>query len=463
MTTIPNTGSKINAVSKSCERFIKRFKVNRLLRKVGATKEKGIPAYDVFAFLLGLVFSGKNLYTLISDSKESLSFGKDVIYRFLGKAFINWNTFVLHLSCSAVSDVDILTSDTRRAALVIDDTPYYRDRSKKVELLSKLYDHSNRRYYKGFELLTMGWTDGQTFMPIDYRVAANSDKTKLSEGPHIKKEDNRTLATKRRKDGVKEKPKLVLDMLKSVKGTAAEANYVLFDSWFSSPSAILNINKMGYNVVARLKDHKNFLYGYAGELMPISKIYAMNKKRRGKSRYLLSVLVEVRHKGFEQPIPAKIVYIRDRNNRKKWIALISTDTALSEDEIIALYGKRWDIEPFHKVIKSHLRLEKEFQTRSYDAIVAHTAIVMTRYIFLSLENRENKDLRSVNEGFRMLCDELEDISSAYSLELIISLFKQCCLDYIHLAKEQINALVDGFMSCLPRYIRDRLGVLVCES
>ena len=100
---------------------------------------------------------------------------------------------------------------------------------------------------------------------------------------------------------------------------------------------------------------------------------------------MLSVNVEIAHNEFSENIQAKIVFVRNKNNRKDWIALLSTDTSLSEDEIIALYGKRWDIEPFFKVCKSYLRLEKEFQTRSYDAIVAHTAIVFIRYMMLALE------------------------------------------------------------------------------
>ena len=35
-------------------------------------------------------------------------------------------------------------------------------------------------------------------------------------------------------------------------------------------------------------------------------------------------------------IPAKIVFVRNRNNRKDWIALISTDVTLSEEEIIRI-------------------------------------------------------------------------------------------------------------------------------
>ena len=462
MTSIPIETEKDNAILKCCKKFLARFKVNSLLRKVGATKQKGVPAYEVFAFLLGLVFSGKNLYTLIDTEKEKAPFGKDVVHRFLCNAIVNWNLFLFNLSLSVLPEVDKLTSETRKSVIIIDDTSYYRDRSKKVELLSRFKDHVLNRYYKGFTLLNMGWSDGQTYLPLDFRLLANADDGKLIEGVHIK-EDNRTLATKRRKDARRDKPSLVLDMLTSVKGTAAQAEYVLFDSWFSSPSAILSIKKLGYHVVTRLKNHENLQYRYQGELLSISKIYSRSKKRRGRSRYLLSVTVDVRHKDFEQDIPAKIVYVKDRNDRKKWIAILSTDIGLSEDEIITLYGKRWDIEPFHKVIKSLLRLEKEFQHRSFDAITAHTAIVLTRYMLLALENRENKDLRSVNAGFHALCEELEDISFSYAFELIVSTFKQCFSEYLHLSDDKINAAIDYFLSLLPSFIKDRLRFSMCES
>ena len=82
---------------------------------------------------------------------------------------------------------------------------------------------------------------------------------------------------------------------------------------------------------------------------------------------------------------------------------------------------------------------------------------------LSLENRENKDLRSVNAGFHALCEELEDISFSYAFELIISTFKQCFSEYLHLADDKINAAIDYFLSLLPSYFKDKLRLSMCES
>lgn len=462
MTSITKANVDSYALPLFCTKFIKRFGVNKLLRQANAAKEKGVSAHALFAYLMGLVFTGKNLYTVLEICYEQIGFGKDAVYRFLNKGTIHWEKFVSRLSFAVIPEVDKLTSDSRNSVLIIDDSPYYRNRSKRVEMLSWCYDHVKRKYYKGLTLLTLGWSDGQTFIPVSFRLLASGDDNNLLEGSHVKA-DRRTLATKRRLDARKEKPALVLEMLKDVIGSAAQTKYVLFDSWFASPSSLLSIAGLGYHIVSRLKNHENYRYAYQGEELSLGKIYKANKKRRGRSRYLLSVTVHIRHKAFSETIPARLVFVRDRADRKKWIALVSTDLSLAEDEVISLYGKRWDIETYHKMIKSYLRLAKEFQSRSFDAMTAHTAVVLTRYMLLSLESRENKDNRSFGELFYACCKELADISFEYALTLILDALKYCLDEYLCLGKSRIGAFVDNFIGHLPTYIKDRMPLLMCES
>ena len=59
-------------------------------------------------------------------------------------------------------------------------------------------------------------------------------------------------------------------------------------------------------------------------------------------------------------LPSRIVYIRNKNNRSEWIAIITIDMTLTEEEIIALNSKRWDTESFYKNCKSYLKFEDEF-------------------------------------------------------------------------------------------------------
>lgn len=405
-------------------------------------------------FLLGLVFTKKNLYETMATPRKKPTFSKNTVYRFLTCTAVNWEAFFRKLSIALLPEIKRLTGDARKTALILDDTPYWRNRSKKVEMLSRCYDHSEHRYYKGFTMLNLGWSDGQTFIPIDFRLLASGKDENLLEGSLIK-EDKRTITTKRRTEARIDKPASAFIMLANVKGTPAQTRYVLMDSWFASPSFILSVKGLGYDVVARIKNHENYRYLYNGEAQSISQIYRSGKKRPGKSRYLLSVTVTVRHKDFKETVTAKIVFVRERSNRKKWIAILSTDTDLDENEIITLYGKRWDIEPFHKTIKSTLKLTKEFQFRSFDAITAHTVVVLTRYLFLALENRESRDERSMGELFLRTCDELEDISFQYAFELLLLLLEQCLCDAAVIPNNIVECIIERFFSCLPWFIKIR--------
>ena len=40
-------------------------------------------------------------------------------------------------------------------------------------------------------------------------------------------------------------------------------------------------------------------------------------------------------------IPVKIVFIRHRKYKTEWLAILSTNTSLSDEEIIRIYGYRW--------------------------------------------------------------------------------------------------------------------------
>ena len=82
---------------------------------------------------------------------------------------------------------------------------------------------------------------------------------------------------------------------------------------------------------------------------------------------------------------------------------------LPDEEVVRIYGKRWDIEVFFKMTKSYLRLAKEFQGRFDDMMVAHTGIMFTRCLLLAVEARKSRDPRTLGELFYLCCDELDDI------------------------------------------------------
>ena len=188
--------------------------------------------------------------------------------------------------------------------------------------------------------------------------------------------------------------------------------------------------------------------------MSLITIYNQNKKRRGRSKYFLSVLVEVVKDG--EVIPAKVVYVRNRNKRKEYLCLISTDTTLDENEIIRTYDKRWDIEVFFKVCKSYLNLSKECNSLSYDAMTAHTAVVFTRYMMLSLESRESNDNCSLGELFLYFSDEMSDITWIQAFQMLLQMFQTILKDNTELSEDKISELVDAFMDTIPAILKTQL-------
>lgn len=161
------------------------------------------------------------------------------------------------------------------------------------------------------------------------------------------------------------------------------------------------VKSLGLDAIAMIKKSSKIRYEYEGRSLSISRIFGICKKRRGRSRYLLSIKVMI---GKEQKIPARIVCVQNSRNKKDWIAFICTDPDLSEEEIIRIYGKRWQIEVFFKTCKSYLNLIGECHSLSYDALTAHVAIVFTRYMMMALEQRKNQDERTLGELFFFFCD-----------------------------------------------------------
>ena len=246
----------------------------------------------------------------------------------------------------------------------------------------------------------------------------------------------------------------MVDLIKTAQQSGLTAKYVLFDSWFTSPKTIAALKQeQKLDVIAMVKKSSKVKYGYQGKALNIKEIYSQNKKRRGCSKYLLSVEVTVG----EEAIPAKIVCVRNKSKKKDWLAIISTDTGLSEEEIIRIYGKRWDIEVFFKSCKSYLHLVKECRSLSYDALTAHISIVFTRYMMLSVAKRRNEDDKTICELFFCLLDELDDITFSQSMRIIIDALMDTIMEYFHITEQQLEEFTASFVQRLPKYMQTVLG------
>ena len=203
--------------------YFSMLKVGSMLNKSGITKTKAASPIELFSIVFNLAFIGKNFF----------------------------------------EGVD-------------------RSRSKKVELLSRVFDHTTHKYLKGFRLLTLGWSDGNSFLGIDFALLSSAkEKNRYNEiNPGI---DKRTCVYQRRKEAITKSTKLLEPMVKSAIKTGIQAKYLVMDSWFSMPSVISTLRRH-IHIICMLKDHPKWLYEYNGKKFRLRDLYGKLKKKREKPK-----------------------------------------------------------------------------------------------------------------------------------------------------------------------------------
>ena len=121
-------------------------------------------------------------------------------------------------------------------------------------------------------MLTLGWTDGYSFVPIGFNMLSSAKKSnryqEISENI-----DHRTNGYKSRKDSLLSKPEAALKLLAEALDMGIIADYVLMDSWFTTEPFIKNILDLGLDTIGMVKQ-LNQRYFFNG------KVYTLNELKK---------------------------------------------------------------------------------------------------------------------------------------------------------------------------------------
>ncbi len=72
------------------KKFFTDYKISSLLKACRAEKQKGHSAFEIFRYLLCLVFCDRSMYMQIMTGRYTEAFGKNTVYRFLNSVKTNW-------------------------------------------------------------------------------------------------------------------------------------------------------------------------------------------------------------------------------------------------------------------------------------------------------------------------------------------------------------------------------------
>ena len=434
---------------------LKELQIGKLLRKSNITKSCGISAYEVFQFLLLLAFQGKNLFRFLNSKHKELAVSKNTYYRFLNETSYNWSRFLLLLAVKVTTAFDSLTRPERVKVLVLDDSVIKRNRSKTVELLARVFDHVEHKYQKGFTLLTLGWSDGYSFIPTGFNMLSSAEKSNRYNEVSSDM-DHRTNGYRFRKESMMHKTDAAILLINNALNAGIKADYVLMDTWFTTEPMIKEILKAGMDAIGMVKQLKQ-RYTYQG------KQYTLSELKRFVSfagaRNIFGSLVVTTKAG----IPVKIVFVRNRNKKSECLYILSTDASLEDAEIVRIYGNRWSIECFFKSSKSFLRLGTEFQSHNYGAMVSHTTIVFTRYIILEWIRRNQNDQKTYGELFFMFCEDIQDMDLTNALQSLMALFVEHISTLSADTTSLIKSKVTEWMMSQALFIQALFGNICWES
>ena len=156
-------------------KFFQTFEISKAVKASGFYKRKETSPVVLLKYVFSLVFRNSNIY-LATRNNSSEGKSKNTIYRFLNSKAYNWGRLLYSVALNLIAFLLPLTSEQRENVLIVDDTLYSRSRSKKVDMLSKVYDHNTNKYVKGFKLLTLAWSDGNTTVPFAYQPMVSTNE-----------------------------------------------------------------------------------------------------------------------------------------------------------------------------------------------------------------------------------------------------------------------------------------------
>lgn len=191
------------------------------------------------------------------------------------------------------------------------------------------------------------------------------------------------------------KPDTVVALLERAFRSGFTADYVLMDSWFMQAPLLRELTAKGFCD----------WHGQVNEAA-LSGSRQANDAARSVSKSSPSNAKDIKGSVTVHTtcgLPVKLVFVRNRNKKREWLAILSTDVTLEAAEIVRIYAMHWSIETFFKVTKSYLKLGTEFQGRSFDQVISHTTIVFSRYLAMEYERRQSSDDVDTGRTLFSLC------------------------------------------------------------
>lgn len=435
-----------------------------LLSRAGFSKRSGTPIHEVIYGLMLWIWLKKASIGIFAREGLQGAMGKDVFYDTINREDLNWRN--LH-GQTAAKTVQAFKAPGKKA-FVVDDTVARRF-GKKMPGISSHFDHTSGRHMMGHQVLTLGLSCDEGFVPLDSELfISQSQAIELNE-PF---KDGRSAAAKRYQVARRcSKPEMVKSMVNRALNAGIVADYLLADAWFGTKAIIRLSQETALVPVLRMK--KNKMKYRLSEIvrgqvvtkeLDVQSLYKRSVRKAwqpipGQKYQAKAVDVELNlaeAKEPEQWIKVRLLFVRGNacDNRQtvgkhNWAVFLTTDTAASETEILELYSMRWAIEVYFKEAKQHLGFLKE-QSNHYAAYIASIHLTAIRFCLLVIA-KQTQGAESIARVRQTMCSNCADISFAGKLWQIFRAVITGAVEELNAilgdAVALVMAAIDAHMEC----------------
>jgi hypothetical protein len=254
---------------------------------------------------------------------------------------------------------------SKAGALIVDDSISEKPYTDENEIICWHWDHSKSRSIKGINFITAMYHAQAVSLPVGYQLV---EKTECYIDKKTKKEKRRSALTKNER---------YQQLLQQAVHNQIPFRYVLNDVWFASAKNMMFVkHQLERDFVMPLKTNRKVAL-------------SLDDKKQGRYVRVDSLELEadtiltIYLEGVDFALHLVKQVFTNEDGSSSILYLVTSDFELTYDGITTIYGKRWNVEPYHKSLKQNASLSKS-PTKTVTTQSNHIFASMCAYIKLEM-------------------------------------------------------------------------------
>lgn len=247
------------------------------------------------------------------------------------------------------------------AVLIVDDSVLEKAHTDANELICTHWDHSQQRYVKGLNFVSLLYQAGNLALPIAVELVR---KTVPVFHPKTRQTGYQSPFTKN---------EYVQQLLRVAQQQVAY-RYLLADSWYASAENMRLVRALGHHFIFALESSRTVALSEAaraqGQFQAVQTLAFPDEQPLRVFLRAVQEAVLVTRQGFT-----------NQDGSQGVLYLVSSDTDLNQARLTTIYQRRWKVEEYHKSLKQNTSMGKSptktlatQATHFFAAVLAYTKL-----------------------------------------------------------------------------------------